>query len=191
LPTENGFTLTSDNYIPDAQFTAGVEVPISVFATDKNGQDVRGDTIVNFTTTGGSITPDCQLSENGICTVTWRSQAPWLTEPVITATTIGETNSGAVGTISQNLSLFVSSSRNPDVQLANGTESQQYCATATVEDPTGNKIHPADGTTVDFSISDGEILSAETSKKVIGAEGVPGDKTKFTQNYPIQHLMQR
>src|SRR5690554_3519652 len=57
IPVENGLTLAAGNFLPDAQFTAGIEVDFSIFATDKNGQNVRGNTTVNFTSTGGSITP--------------------------------------------------------------------------------------------------------------------------------------
>lgn len=180
IPTEEGFTLASENFLPDAQFTAGVLVRISSFATDKNGQNIRGNTIVNFTTDGGSITPECQLSEEGVCSVFWRSQAPWLTEPTITATTIGETTSGTVETISQSLRLFISSSRNPLISLSEGSETQQYCASASVASQDGSRIHPADGTTIDFAISDGEILSSKTSYEVNGASGVPDDTTQFT-----------
>jgi hypothetical protein len=180
IPTEAGFTLTSKNYLPDAQFTAGVLVPISAFATDRNGQNIRGNTIVNFTTDGGSITPECILSDQGTCTVTWRSQAPWLTQPTITATTIGETATGAVGTISESVRLFVSSSRDPGISLYTGPEADQYCASADVVAADLSRIHPADGTIIEFSISGGEILSANNSFSVKGKNGIPDDTTQFT-----------
>ncbi|MDY6930155.1 MAG: hypothetical protein SWN10_24165 [Pseudomonadota bacterium] len=180
IPTDAGFTLTSDNYLPDAQFTAGVQVAISAFATDRNGQNIRGNTIINFTADGGSITPDCTLSEEGICTVSWRSQSPWLTQPTITATTIGETSTGTVGTISESLRLFVSSSRDPQITLSEGVEPQQYCASADVRAADASRIHPANGTTIDFAISEGEILSAKSSFTVNGENGIPDDTTKYT-----------
>jgi hypothetical protein len=179
LPTEKGFTIAADNkLLPDAQFTAGVPVSISVFATDQNGQDVRGDTIINFQTTGGSVTPECTLTENGTCTVTWRSQAPWLTKPQITATTIGEQLSGDVGTISESLELFVSSSRNPTVSLSGTGTNNQYCASVSVVDRSGNAIHPPEDTTVEFAVTDGEILSSETTKTVRGSS-TPENETAF------------
>lgn len=178
IPIESGLTLAASNFIPDAQFTAGVEVEFSIFATDKNGQNVRGNTTINFTTVGGSITPECSLSENGTCTVVWRSQAPQETKPLITATTIGELTAGGVGTISQSAELFISSSRNPVVTLAQGPRPDEYCASVSVEDRNGSLIHPPAGTEVAFTISNGEILSAETTKPVRGSF-LPDNETEF------------
>ena len=178
IPIESGLTLAASNFIPDAQFTAGIEVEFTVFATDKNGQNVRGNTTINFTTTGGSITPECPLSDDGACTVIWRSQAPWLTKPEITATTIGELTAGGVGTISQSAQLFISSSRNPVVTLAPGPRTDEYCAFVSVEDNLGAAIHPPADTEVAFSINNGEILSAETTKTVRGTF-LPDDETAF------------
>lgn len=178
IPIEAGLTLAPTNFIPDAQFTAGVEVEFTVFATDKNGQNVRGNTIINFTATGGSVTPECPLDESGTCTVIWRSQNPSLTKPEITATTIGELTAGGVGTISQSRSLFVSSSRDPSISLASGTRTDEYCASVSVVDSSGNRIHPPADTTIDFAITDGEILSPETTKTVRGTS-FPADESKF------------
>jgi len=179
IPIETGLTLAASNFIPDAQFTAGVEVDFTVFATDRNGQNIRGNTIINFTTTGGSITPECPLNEDGACTVIWRSQAPKLTKPVITATTIGELTAGGVGTISQSSQLFISSSRNPTVTLSPGPRTDEYCASVSVEDSAGDAIHPPAETEVAFSINDGEILSAETTKTVRGSS-LPDDESAYT-----------
>jgi hypothetical protein len=178
IPIESGLTLAASNFIPDAQFTAGVEVEFTVFATDKNGQNVRGNTVINFTTTGGSITPECPLSEDGECSVVWRSQAPWLTKPEITATTIGELTGGGVGTISQSGQLFVSSSRSPSVTLGAGPRADEYCASVSVIDASGDPIHPPTDTTVEFAITDGDILSAETTKTVRGTS-LPANETEF------------
>lgn len=177
LPWENGFTIAAENFLPDAQFTAGVTVPISVYATDRNGQDVRGDTIINFQTDGGSITPECFLDDEGTCEVTWRSQAPWQTEPNITATTIGETTSGTVGTISQSLSLYVSSSKDPTIELSNAGDGR-YCANVTVAAQDGSRIHPPAKTTVGFSINGGTILSTKTTFDVDTSH--PGPVSAFT-----------
>ncbi len=180
IPVESGLTLAASNFIPDAQFTAGIEVDFTVFATDKNGQNVRGNTTINFTSTGGSITPECQLNEDGACTVIWRSQAPWLTKPEITATTIGELTAGGVGSISQTGSLFISSSKNPTVTLAPGAKAGEYCASVSVEDAAGTLIHPPTGTEVAFSISStGEILSAETTKTVRGSS-LPDNESAYS-----------
>lgn len=178
IPVETGLTLAASNFIPDAQFTAGITVDFSVFATDKNGQNVRGNTTVNFTTTGGSITPECQLNEDGTCTVIWRSQDPWQTKPQITATTIGELAAGGVGTISETGELFVSSSRDPLITLATGPRPDEYCASVSVLERSGTRIHPPTGTEVAFSITDGKILSAESTKKVRGSS-LPSDETQF------------
>ncbi len=178
IPIENGLTLAASNFIPDAQFTAGTTVDFTVFATDKNGQNVRGNTTINFTTTGGSITPECQLNQDGACTVVWRSQSLWLTKPEITATTIGELTAGGVGTISQTGELFVSSSKDPSVDLTVGTRAGEYCASVSVADRSGGRIHPPTGTEVAFAIKDGEILSAETTKTVRGGS-LPIDESKY------------
>lgn len=178
IPAESGLTLAADNFIPDAQFTAGIEVGFTVFATDKNGQNVRGNTTVNFTTTGGSITPECPLDQDGKCTVFWRSQSPWLTKPEITATTIGELTAGGVGTISQTGQLFVSSSKDPSITLSPSTRTDEYCASVSVLDRSGDRIHPPEGTEVAFAITDGEILSKETTKTVKG-NFLPVDETQY------------
>lgn len=179
IPIETGLTLAASNFIPDAQFTAGITVDFSVFATDKNGQNVRGNTTVNFTTTGGSITPECQLTEEGTCTVVWRSQDPWQTKPQITATTIGELSAGGVGTISETGELFVSSSRDPLITLSAGPRPDEYCASVSVLERSGGRIHPPAGTEIAFTITDGEILSSESTKTVRGS-ALPADETQFT-----------
>lgn len=177
IPVESGVTLAADNFLPDAQFTAGVEVGFTVFATDNAGQNVRGNTIVNFTTDGGSITPDCTLDDTGKCSVVWRSQAPWFNEPEITAETIGELTSGGVGTIAEKASLLISSSRDPQVTLSS-SGSNQYCATSSVLAGDGSRIHPPTDTTIEFSVTDtGEILSAESSQTVTG-NFVPQDTSQ-------------
>lgn len=133
---------------------------------------------MNFTTTGGSITPECQLDQDGECTVVWRSQSPWLTNPEITATTIGELTAGGVGTISQTGQLFVSSSKDPSVVLGLGPRTDEYCASVSVSDRSGSRIHPPEGTEVAFAITNGEILSAETTKTVRG-NSLPEDETQY------------
>lgn len=168
IPVETGFTLAADNFLPDAQFTAGVPVQLSVYATDRNGQNIRGNTIINFTTDGGSVQPECILQEDGTCIVTWRSQAPWLTKPTITASTIGETTSGEVGTISQDLTLTISSSRDPQVLLSAGAEANQYCAITSVLASDG-RIHPADQTLIEFKGTGLTMLSSKQSVTINGA----------------------
>ena len=177
IPFESGLSLAADNFIPDAQFKSGVEVAFTIFAADKNGQNVRGNTIVNFTTDGGSITPECQLIEDGTCSVVWRSQDPRLDEPEIAASTIGELPSGDVGTISQSARLFVSSSRNPSVTLTS-EGGDTFCASVSVADRSENRIHPPAGTTVTFTIADGEILSTQPTRTV--GTAFPSDKEKFS-----------
>lgn len=178
IPIETGLTLAASNLLPDAQFTADTQVNFTVLATDKNGQNIRGNTTINFTATGGSITPECPLDQNGSCTVAWRSQAPWLTKPQITATTIGELTAGGVGTISQTGELFVSSSKSPSVTLAAGTKPNQYCASVAVSDRDEGRIHPPEGTEVAFAITNGEILSAEATQTVRG-DSYPEDEAQF------------
>lgn len=179
IPVESGFTLAADNFIPDAQFTAGVPVTLTVYATDKNGQNIRGNTVVNFTADGGSVIPECTLNNDGVCSVEWRSQAPWLTKPTITASTIGETSSGDVGTIFETITLFVSSSRDPEVTLSAGAEPKQFCASTSVRAADNTRIHPADGTTVSFSGNQVTLLSAKTSFEVNGSSGTPDNEAAY------------
>jgi hypothetical protein len=47
-----------------------------------------------------------------------------------------------------------------------------------VRDSGNNRIHPPTGTTVEFTISGGEILSAEATKTVRGTS-LPADESQF------------
>ncbi|UQG56826.1 MULTISPECIES: hypothetical protein [unclassified Marinobacter] len=178
IPYESGLTLAADNFIPDAQFTAGVEVSLSLFATDKNGQNIRGNTTVNFTTDGGSVQPECNLNNEGTCVVKWRSQSPFVDTPKIVASTIGEKINGEVGTIFQQVTLLISSSRDPRVTLAAGSEAKQYCATVSTARSNGTRVHPPTGTTVEFNGNGITLLSSKTSYDV-GGTAFPSSQSDY------------
>lgn len=180
LPIQEAFSISLDNFLPDAQFTDGVVVNASVRAADRYGNVIRGNTIVNFTVDGGAIVSECTLDDNGECSVAWRSQAPRVTRPTILARTVGETLiSGAncsdpantsctyeLGEITQEATFLVSSSREPEVTLTQ-VDTNEYCASATVITGDNERVPPPAGTTVEFSINDtGEILSTQTSRTI-------------------------
>ncbi|WP_379883537.1 hypothetical protein [Marinobacter koreensis] len=84
-----------------------------------------------------------------------------------------------MATISQNLTLFVSSSRDPIVSLNPGPEANQYCANASVAAQDGSRIYPADGTTISFSGDGVTILSAKSTLEIKGANGTPSNESAF------------
>ena len=74
--------------------------------------------------------------------------------------------------------MFVSSSRDPSLALNPGPEDNQFCASVSVVDASGNRIHPPTGTSVAFSITEGTILSAQKTRIVLGT-ALPSDKAQF------------
>lgn len=79
IPDQNSITLALETINPEAFNIAGVEVPVTAFLADSFNNPVVDGTQVSFTTEGGSIESGCRTT-NGSCTVTWRSQEPFISE---------------------------------------------------------------------------------------------------------------
>jgi len=90
LPDQNSITLAFDNLNPEGRNVAGVEVNVVAYLADSFNNPVPDGTTVNFTAEGGSIDPTCN-TENGNCTVIWRSQDPYPDDHRVTilATAVG------------------------------------------------------------------------------------------------------
>ncbi|TCI01825.1 hypothetical protein EZV61_16290 [Corallincola luteus] len=73
LPTIDSFSLSLSQYNPLAWTVDGVEVDVTIRAADHFGNPVPDGFAVSFVSEGGAIEPRCQ-TENGACTVKWRSQ---------------------------------------------------------------------------------------------------------------------
>ncbi|MGM0769409.1 MAG: hypothetical protein ACQEV6_15415 [Pseudomonadota bacterium] len=94
LAVQSRFSLSLDNFSINARNIDGVEINATIMAADQYGNAIRGNTIVNFTTSEGSITPDCELNNEGTCSVVWRSLNATELRPSIYAYTQGEIVSG-------------------------------------------------------------------------------------------------
>ncbi|MCG5531104.1 hypothetical protein LRD18_09495 [Halorhodospira halochloris] len=91
IPTERGLSLHAQRLNPEGWDCDGEKVEITVRARDRFSNPVIDGTTIYFSTQGGAIEPSCH-TENGKCSVEWRSQNP---RPVngrstILAYTIGE-----------------------------------------------------------------------------------------------------
>ncbi len=75
LPDQDSFSLARGEANPEAWNTDGIEVPVTVRMADAFNNPVPDGTAVNFTTEGGSIEASC-TTDNGVCSVMWRSQSP-------------------------------------------------------------------------------------------------------------------
>ncbi|WP_144446063.1 Ig-like domain-containing protein [Halorhodospira halophila] len=75
IPTEEGLSLSAERLNADAWSCDGEVVEITVRARDRFSNPVIDGTTINFSTQGGAIEPSCQ-TEDGVCTVEWRSQNP-------------------------------------------------------------------------------------------------------------------
>ncbi|BBP43659.1 hypothetical protein THMIRHAT_14050 [Thiosulfativibrio zosterae] len=75
IPDQNSFEITLETLAPQGWSYSGEEVLVTARAADRNNNPVPNGTAVYFTAEGGSIEPACQ-TDNGVCSVTWRSQAP-------------------------------------------------------------------------------------------------------------------
>ena len=75
LPDQDSFSIARAEANPEAWGVNGVEVPVSVYMADADNNPVPDGTAVVFTTEGGSIEDSC-TTDNGVCSVMWRSQSP-------------------------------------------------------------------------------------------------------------------
>lgn len=91
IPTQEAFSISVSNALPNAWDQDGATSEITVRAAD-NWQNNSGNAIVNFVTSGGAIEGDCVLNDDGECTVTWRSQNPRPSDARVSimARTVGE-----------------------------------------------------------------------------------------------------
>jgi hypothetical protein len=177
LPHEERFSLAVDNFAPDTWYKEGVQVSITAYLADSEGNRIRDNTYVNFSLDGthGSITPDCIVTD-GQCTVTWESLKTDAPYSVITARTHGEKTDGTYGTIEANTVLLMSTNSNVHLELQrngdpdpNGTE---YCATAWVElDNQGTRFSPPVGTKISFEVETGEFAPGAADSETIASKG--------------------
>lgn len=73
---QNSMTLSLSVHNPEAWNIMGNEVSVNVHAADHFNNPVADSTLVYFTAEGGQIDPECEI-QNGSCSVTWRSSAPF------------------------------------------------------------------------------------------------------------------
>lgn len=76
VPDENSMTLAASVFNPEAWNIVNNEVQITAVAGDHANNPVPDGTLVYFTAEGGQIDPKCE-TQNGSCSVTWRSSAPY------------------------------------------------------------------------------------------------------------------
>ncbi len=181
LPYEPRFSISTTNFAPDVQGKDGVQVELTVLAADDEGNRIRGNTPVNFTTTQGSINPDCVLDNEGRCTITWESLAIDNYDTLITAETHGRREDGSTGSISDNITMLMSDSDGVQVELIRtdpvdtqpfSTESNTYCATTFVSLPNGQQARysPPVGTEIAFEVTEGELVNEATGSATIGSD---------------------
>lgn len=91
LPDQNSFSLGVETLNPESLDIDGVEVVVTVRAGDHFNNPVPDGTSIYFTTNGGVVEPSCE-TDNGVCSVTWRSQdpRPESGRAIILATALGE-----------------------------------------------------------------------------------------------------
>jgi hypothetical protein len=78
LPDQDSFSMSIDNFMPNAQNYNNQKVSVTINAGDRfNNNDLADrNAVINFVTSGGSIDNYCVLDDDGICTVTWISTDP-------------------------------------------------------------------------------------------------------------------
>jgi len=181
LPYEPKFSISTTNFAPDVQGKDGIQVEMTVLAADKEGNRIRGNTPVNFSTTEGSIDPECQLDDQGRCTITWESLAIGDAFTTVTATTHGRRTDDSIGQISDSISMLMSTSdgvqvelvrTNPDPSNPIDSDTNTYCATTWVTLPNQGttEFSPPTGTTLEFEAVEGEFLNDATSSSTIGSD---------------------
>ncbi len=195
IPEDSNFSLSIDNYLPDAMGIDGVRINVSINAADRYGNAIRGNTIVNFTTSNGAITPDCELNDEGSCSVSWRSLNTREARPRITAYTQGEkylsgtdcdlpdsTCDYEFATLLESARIVQSSSDGVQVNLSN-TGGTTYCASTFVnvfdKDTGSQQVVPPAGTTIQFEVENGTIINESQASKTIGT----GSKFVFDTAY--------
>lgn len=75
VPDQKSMSLSASVINPHAWEVDGATVGFTVRLADAFNNPPADGTSVSFTTSGGSITPNC-ITDNGVCSVTWTSQNP-------------------------------------------------------------------------------------------------------------------
>ncbi len=75
IPDQDSFTLSADNFNPEAWDIVGTQVNVTARLADAFNNPVPDGTAVSFTTEGGSIESSC-VTVKGACSVLWTSQNP-------------------------------------------------------------------------------------------------------------------
>ncbi len=75
IPDQNSVSLSLSVHNPEAWSYDGVDVDVNVYASDRYNNPVPDGTTVSFYTELGQVQPSCQ-TEDGFCTVKWRSSNP-------------------------------------------------------------------------------------------------------------------
>jgi len=90
LPEQRSLTIAASVLNPEANGFNGEESKITTWLADNFNNPVPDGTTVNFTTEGGVIEPTC-TTNNGSCSVTWRSAEPRVSDHRVTilATALG------------------------------------------------------------------------------------------------------
>lgn len=90
MPDQNSMSISASRFNPPGWEYDGEDVDITIRLADMFNNPPPDGTSVQFVTEGGVIDPNC-TTENGVCTVKWKSQAPRPTNGRVTilATTLG------------------------------------------------------------------------------------------------------
>jgi len=185
LPSQDNFSLTSDNYAPDSWRVNGVTSSLTIFAADIMGNRIRENTYVNFKTNEGSINPDCVITD-GKCTVTWESLDTSQPYATITASTHGRISSTQTGTIESTIRLLMSTNENITAAIAqegalNAIDGTRYCATASIslsDYGYEGTFAPPVGTTITFNINEGELAPGSEDSRTIASSSSLVDATE-------------
>lgn len=179
IPTDANFSMSFSRHILNAMGIDGVETEVMISAADRYGDAIRGNTIVNFTTSNGSITPDCVLDDTGKCTVIWSSLATREARPKIYAYTQGErlvsgtdcylptSNCTYEPATIDELGAIVQSSSDGVEALLTNPAGNEYCVSTFVFVGGGVSVAPPAGTTIEFTATAGSILNETQASKTI------------------------
>jgi len=192
LPFADRFSLSTSNFAPDTQGKDGVQVQLTLLAADDEGNRIRGNTVVNFEATQGSIDPECVLDDEGRCTVTWESlnidrqnaAEKYVTVRAYTHGRLADPITGlsaGTGEIESSTQMLMSTSDLETVELYLETapditpatmpaEGGAFCAKTWVNILGDNsKNSPPVGTTIAFEIQGGTLLPASSANFTLGS----------------------
>jgi|GEM_PF-3762462 len=75
IADQDSFSISASQLRPEARDLNGVQVTITISASDRNNFPIPDGSVIHFKTSGGTIENACQIS-NGVCTVSWTSANP-------------------------------------------------------------------------------------------------------------------